>query len=266
MFWGMESTEPVLAVSIQRPGCWNTVTCCAQGDEGLHMLADQVQLILRQRQPLHNVFNEVIRSDSSQVPLQFTKNHQFPFLKRDKDARIERNTRKGEGVCSRAWWNSWVKVGIDRRHVITVWCGIFDECSVYLKYVWYFEFCWKWNINWWNASWLSSLLAQGILDMSELVHFSFLLFSFPLWVNVNNLKSNSQLGHRGHNHPFFFFNIHLKVTDKYEVSHSMVSTKNNMFRSIYKTNRWIGLDWTGLCSGWVWFSGNGQPISWLVDF
>lgn len=86
-----ESTEPVLVIFMQRSGRWNT--CCAQGDEGLHMLADQVQLILRQRQPLHNVLNEVVRSDSSQVPLQFTKNHQFPFLKgdKDKDAR-KRNT------------------------------------------------------------------------------------------------------------------------------------------------------------------------------
>lgn len=51
------------------------------------MLADQVQLILRQRQSLHNVFDEVVRRDGSQVPLQFAKNHQFPFLKGDKYAR-----------------------------------------------------------------------------------------------------------------------------------------------------------------------------------
>lgn len=58
-----------------------SLTCGTEGDECLHMLANECQLILRQRQPPHNVLNEVVRRYCCQVPLQLSQHHQFPFLK-----------------------------------------------------------------------------------------------------------------------------------------------------------------------------------------
>lgn len=58
-----------------------SLTCGAEGDECLDMLANECQFILRQRQPPHNVLDEVVWRYCCQVPLQLPQHHQFPFLK-----------------------------------------------------------------------------------------------------------------------------------------------------------------------------------------
>lgn len=59
-------------------------TCGTEGDEGLDMFAYKCQLILGQRQPPHNVLNEVVWRHCCQVPLQLPQHHQFPFLERER--------------------------------------------------------------------------------------------------------------------------------------------------------------------------------------
>lgn len=44
------------------------------------MLADQRQLLIGLRQLAQDVLDEVVRGDSSQVPLQLPQHHQLPLL------------------------------------------------------------------------------------------------------------------------------------------------------------------------------------------
>lgn len=62
-------------------------TCGTEGNEGLDMFPNKCQLILGQRQPSHDVLDEIVRCYCCQVPLQLPQDHQFPFL--------ERASRKG---------------------------------------------------------------------------------------------------------------------------------------------------------------------------
>lgn len=45
------------------------------------MLADQRQLLARLGQLTKDVFDEVVRGDGGQVPLQFAQHHQLPLLR-----------------------------------------------------------------------------------------------------------------------------------------------------------------------------------------
>lgn len=58
------------------------LTSGTQGDEGLSVLSDQGQLLLLLGQLAQDVFNEVVRGDCGQVPLQLTQHHKFPLLQR----------------------------------------------------------------------------------------------------------------------------------------------------------------------------------------
>ena len=51
------------------------LTCGTEGNEGLDMFPYKCQLILGQRQPPHNVLNEVVRRYCCQVPLQLPQNY-----------------------------------------------------------------------------------------------------------------------------------------------------------------------------------------------
>lgn len=64
----------------QHPLC---PTCGTQGNKSLDMFANKCQLILGQRQPPHNVLDEVVWRHCCQVPLQLPQHHQFPFLERE---------------------------------------------------------------------------------------------------------------------------------------------------------------------------------------
>lgn len=62
-------------------------TCGTEGNEGLDMFAYKCQLILGQRQPPHNVLDEIVWRYCCQVPLQLPQHHQFPLLERERERR-----------------------------------------------------------------------------------------------------------------------------------------------------------------------------------
>lgn len=53
------------------------------------MFAYKCQLILGQRQPPHNVLDEVVGCHCRQVPLQLPQHHQFPLLEREREGETE---------------------------------------------------------------------------------------------------------------------------------------------------------------------------------
>lgn len=57
------------------------VTCGAERDEGLRVLADHPQLVFGKGQPSYDVFHKVVGGDRSHVPLQLPQYDQFPVLK-----------------------------------------------------------------------------------------------------------------------------------------------------------------------------------------
>lgn len=57
------------------------VTCGAERDEGLRVLADHPQLVFGKGQPSDDVFHKVVGGDRSHVPLQLPQYDQFPVLK-----------------------------------------------------------------------------------------------------------------------------------------------------------------------------------------
>ncbi len=67
-------------------------TCCTESDEGLRVFADQCQSVFWEGQFVQDVFDKVKWGDGSQVPFQFTKNHQLPLQQRDRE-RHKQNKR-----------------------------------------------------------------------------------------------------------------------------------------------------------------------------
>lgn len=61
------------------------VTCGAERDEGLRVLADRHQPVFGKGQPSNDVFHKVIRGDRRHVPLQLPQDDQFPVLKAEGD-------------------------------------------------------------------------------------------------------------------------------------------------------------------------------------
>lgn len=59
------------------------VTCGAERDEGLRVLADHPQLIFGEGQPSYDVFHKVIGGDGRHVPLQLPQHDQLPVLEED---------------------------------------------------------------------------------------------------------------------------------------------------------------------------------------